>query len=214
MMNGRTILLVLLPICTIQASKQWSSLVEYHSSITFNCSSEDKVVKESDQLEDITWILPSGQLVRGNSLTTGRENVKLLGNGTQLEISDVDDADFGVYYCIAKLNGEDWVVKKGINIMGPYFGDLVAKYTPKAKMGAVAAGIAFVILCCLLLMYDKNQAKGEKAYDAVFLIGNQHSLEKEGVDNPAMNMKEIEDESNFPALESGQNIKNLADTHL
>lgn len=56
--------------------------------------------------------------------------VAVLEGGRVLHVRKVDDVDFGVYYCLIYIHTVDryLTVQHGINVNGPYWGDLFLKY--------------------------------------------------------------------------------------
>lgn len=77
-------------------------------------------------------------------------------------IRDIEKSDFGFYLCLVTLGSQPsvfTVIKLGVNIEGPYFGDLWEKYLPNLRTGLVASGVTFVVMSmfCYNLMQFQNR---------------------------------------------------------
>ena len=98
---------------------------------------------------DGRWLLSNLTFIYGNSTTLGKHTIR--ENGNILEISDVQKADFGIYFCMRRRKDEQlWMVKRGLNLQGPYFENLSVKYRNNIIIGmSVFWGfLAFMAMVC------------------------------------------------------------------
>merc|ERR1712150_43936 len=140
---------------------------------------------------DGRWINPqvalmdfNNQVYPGYSLSTDKLN---------LTITMVTKADLGFWHCIMErrdINGtlirSDALQKIGLNVKGPYFEDLWAKYQRNTTIG-LGAGFGFAVFAVVLCMawqfrWEKRQAKRRIA-DAGL---EEDELEKKAVEMTKM----------------------------
>ncbi|KAK6172862.1 hypothetical protein SNE40_016436 [Patella caerulea] len=112
------------------------------------------------------WVLPDGYLVKINTTKTDYGRYHFAKFGNLLDIEKLDDEDFGIYVCIVKSpDGSILAFKKGINVDGPYYGDLLEKYRSYAITGAIAASVMFVFASVFCFICHRQQAKGQDGMD-------------------------------------------------
>lgn len=132
--------------------------VEYYTSVTLPCDDYTLNYTTSSIALQSTikykfWILPSGEIVNRTTVMINIELSPLFENFS-LMIPKVDDPDFGYYTCV--IVTDDYIstkiVRRGLNIDGPSFGDLDSKYRHNAMVGGIAAVIMFVLIgsTCLI----------------------------------------------------------------
>ena len=93
--------------------------------------------------------------------------------GWEIAIILVQEAHFGLYYCIMKSpSGKHVVVKRGLNYQGPFFGDLWPKYRLNVIIGLGAAGTTLAAVVIVSLVYTfrfqdgpKERPEGEASED-------------------------------------------------
>jgi len=125
--------------------------VKYFQPAVLTCRFPDTDTSETGTV--YFWILPSGDILKptddeeGNASTM---HVTLNEQGVVLNIDKVDDPDFGFYFCIRSVDSysdEVGVVKVGLNVDGPYYGDELADTLKNnVIVGAISASVALVVL--------------------------------------------------------------------
>ncbi|XP_046371949.2 uncharacterized protein LOC124145987 [Haliotis rufescens] len=111
----------------------------------------------------LLWTLPSGEIIRPHD---DHSKIDISSSGHWILVKHVQDEDFGVYNCLVFVQGNlTYSIRKGINIHGPYWGDLTKKYIPSVVVGAIAAAVTFAILSFLCFWYERHQGKGEGLID-------------------------------------------------
>ena len=102
----------------------------------------------------IYWALPDGSFL--NWFYTGDEKYTV-GEGPEfnLTINNIDDRDFGWYYCVILWDNYIYLthsIKVGLNVNGADYEDMYDGYRNSALIGGImAAGTAFLLaLCCLV----------------------------------------------------------------
>lgn len=111
----------------------------------------------------LLWTLPSGEIIRPHD---DHSKIDISSSGHWILVKHVQDEDFGVYNCLVFVQGNlTYSIRKGINIHGPYWGDLTKKYIPSVVAGAIAAAVTFAILSFLCFWYERHQGKGEGLID-------------------------------------------------
>ncbi|ESP02195.1 hypothetical protein LOTGIDRAFT_230581 [Lottia gigantea] len=151
------LVVVILFIAGIQAQDdtEWKYKVEYDTPFNITCT-YGKMGMMSSATKTMRWILPNGDMVAG--MSSQHERVELHMDGTLLRLKHVDDQDFGNYFCLIydQKIGEYSVVKKGINVDGPYWGDLTGKYRDGIIIGSIAAAIVFVLMIGICYLFERN----------------------------------------------------------
>lgn len=143
--------------------------VMYHSSVNFTCNSPlghdlDLSVFTPSQLRRV-WILPNSHLIDSRTASGHDEHVAILDNGALLHVKNVEDEDFGWYHCVIHMvAGDSYLLQKyGLNVNGPYWGDLYEhKYKSMLTTGLVAGAICFVCMGLLCFLYGRQQARLDK----------------------------------------------------
>lgn len=137
-----------------EAESSWSKYqLEYNRQFNLICDSPELnlTTDHSNPFSKLFWILPSGEQINGN---VERDSFFTSGthpDGWNLTLVGVDDADFGEYVCVLVTPDQHiFSIKFGINVDGPYFGDLWAKYRYRAMIGGIAGGssMLFIALVC------------------------------------------------------------------
>ena len=151
-----TILVSLLSRCSVLASDEsWKLQREYFRNINISCTDSEEV----NQTVDVqVWVLPSGDIVRPNE-GIANNHIMVSENGMLLRIFKLDDADFGLYLCVYRDENTTWIIRKGINLDGPFYGEeIVNGYKRKAVVGGICAGIAFgmIFIACLVCSLCKH----------------------------------------------------------
>ncbi|XP_052801354.1 uncharacterized protein LOC128232056 isoform X2 [Mya arenaria] len=129
----------------------WKQKVEYFARVFLNCS---ETGSKNVTLAVYFWILPSGDVVYPGSKDMPKQNVELMDNGFVLQVDKVDDIDFGLYYCIIQTGpNSTGIVKRGLNVDGPYFGPAyMDNIGHSAMVGGIAAGCTLVLLTAVWLI--------------------------------------------------------------
>ncbi|VDI11075.1 Hypothetical predicted protein [Mytilus galloprovincialis] len=143
----------------------------YFKQVTLEC--QDNAVNatkiDPSNIHTRQWIFPSGKTYDNdnNSPICRREKCwEMDASGFNVTIKRINDEDFGVYYCVIVMTDKSiYLIRKGLNVDGPYYGDLLAKYTENAKIGGIAAAVLFVLLggSCFLWTCRYNKRKNIKS---------------------------------------------------
>ena len=155
-------LMLLLPVLTSADDFQ----KEYFQDISMDCDIDKYNFSRTD-LRNRYWLLPDDRLVDA-SLSDPR--IKIEANYT-LRITKIDDVDFGRYSCLLLFSNFTMAaIQHGVNVDGPYFGDLISKYRKNAIVGGIAAGSLFAFLAGGCLVYNfrfNKRSQRNKAVDAL-----------------------------------------------
>ncbi|KAK6172864.1 hypothetical protein SNE40_016437 [Patella caerulea] len=175
--------------------------VMYDTSVNLTCSEHQEDEQRPGSTKNLQWILPNGDLV--DKKTTNHNRVMYLQDGLLLHVKKVDDSDFGVYFCLIYTASENkyMVVKKGINVDGPYWGDLMGKYRQGLIIGSVAAAIVFVLMLGICYMFERHPVLVGR--DSKYIAdmkapspGFNKGIEDSAYDNAAIEIDEIKKPDN------------------
>ncbi|KAL4230065.1 hypothetical protein ACF0H5_010450 [Mactra antiquata] len=160
-MQGSIVIVCLLISLAVGDKDDWKKNIEYFEQVHLECA---KFNEGGTILSVQAWILPNGD-VRHPWQPVEDKHVYITDNGFSLKIDRLDDADFGIYYCVVDkgINNTD-VIKIGINVDGPYFGpEMKEELIHDAKIGGIAAGCAVVLLVILWVACGQISRKRLKA---------------------------------------------------
>lgn len=167
--------------------------LEYYETVSLDCNESNYNFTSSESVTTRYWLVPDGNLI-SDSQQDGHYEID---SNFTLTVHRISDNDFGHYFCL--LVRSNYTVDRivhGVNVDGPYFGDLLEKYKKNAIIGGIAAGSLFVIVAgsCLVwqLRYqqrsNRNKAVDEldkaidgydlRAYDNVGIEGDGETDEK------------------------------------
>ncbi|XP_069131546.1 uncharacterized protein [Argopecten irradians] len=159
--------------------------VEYYNTTTLACDNNDlnitTVPSNADNIKAKYWILPSGERI-DNTSTAKMKKGELSWSisdwsNYNLIVRNVDDEDFGFYYCvIVRDNYHVDVVQKGLNIDGPDYSKLLKRYRHNAMIGGIAAAVLFVVICgaCLIDHFRYSSKKGRDRKEGLELDGGYY----------------------------------------
>ncbi|XP_046553486.1 uncharacterized protein LOC124262927 isoform X2 [Haliotis rubra] len=137
----------------------------------------------------LMWLIPNGDLV---GKTSTHDRVTVFDEGKQITVKKVDDVDFGIYSCIIyNFNTQEYeIVQTSINMNGPYWGHLMAKYRTNFIVGAVAAAVMFVIMMGFCFWIGRNSSleadEDERVKASSLWMSNQ------GIDNAAVELDDVQ----------------------
>lgn len=140
--------------------------LEYFTSTSLECNENKLNTSNNSIIKQKYWLIPAGVLLN-QSTTNGHLRIDL--NNFTLTIDRINDPDFGKYYCL--LVRSDFSIDNieyGINVDGPYYGDLLQIYSKKAMIGGIAAGSLFAVVagsCTVWQLRYRNKNKRNKAVD-------------------------------------------------
>lgn len=170
--------------------------VMYDKSFNLTCENKHYNMSASPEMDKpryYYWILPNGAYL-GTDGTEMVENERVFISGIGrnygkiLTIRKADDADYGIYNCLVKTHAQKFklVARKGINVDGPYYGDLLDKYRTNIIIG-VCAGGGLLVLCiigCLVyhLRYRTDEEEEEDEEKLNGGITEIHAHDNEGLD--------------------------------
>ena len=154
----------LFTICTLlllgstYAANKWKYQVKYGNGIIFNCSEPNT----PSGARPISWLLPNLTIVLANETLPTGQPIKILDDGWRFQITNVTEKANGLYHCITQYETMDtnnnthkhwFMIKRGLNIDGPYFGDLSKLYRSNIIYGFVAMGSFLVFITVIILVY-------------------------------------------------------------
>lgn len=189
---------------------------EYFTDAVFTCNHTLHNFTSDFSINKTYWIIPNGTVI---SQAYSGSHVEVDSDFT-ITIHRIDDDDFGNYYCL--LVRSDYSVdriKHGLNVDGPYFGDLVAIYSRRAMIGGIAGGSLFLVLmgCCLVWHFryqqreDRNKAVDDldraidgydlKAYHNVGMEPDEDSVTKVEARTSGINAGVVNGESIIVTVE-------------
>ncbi|CAD5115713.1 unnamed protein product [Dimorphilus gyrociliatus] len=117
---------------------EFNTKARFGDNISLQCNDSRSLPSERTIYK---WILPNLDIADKNynksyKSLDGDVNLKVIEDGEFLLISKVQEEHFGFYYCVGSLtNGEEFVIKKGLNYNGYYFGNLWRKYKKATIVG-------------------------------------------------------------------------------
>ncbi|XP_060605511.1 uncharacterized protein LOC132758011 [Ruditapes philippinarum] len=146
---------------------------EYFSNFTLTC--DDKLLALPYTTFKKYWILPNGSVIQWWH-ESGNNSRYFVGESPDfnLTITNVDEEDFGWYYCVILWDNYIYLVhtlKIGLNVNGALYKDLLDQYRKSAIIGLIAGGVTAALLSLFCLLYwcrysevnTKNDVKKEKA---------------------------------------------------
>ncbi|KAK6976724.1 hypothetical protein BgiMline_023170 [Biomphalaria glabrata] len=130
--------------------------------VTANLTCADEGFSPWEDVEEFRflWILPNTKVLNDTTVLDN-QHYSWMNNGASLLIYNIDRPDFGIYHCLVQTlsNNIHTVVKLGININGPYFGNLWEIYSPNMKIGLISGFVVLVVMSMFCYNYDQFQAK-------------------------------------------------------
>jgi len=76
---------------------------------------------------------------------------QMLNNNWTLKVLNASSDDLGLYYCLLRTAGVDWLVLRvGLNAAGPYFDDLWNKYRLNTVRG-LSASFGFLVIAVVVV---------------------------------------------------------------
>lgn len=149
--------LLLVVLCALPVMVESVDLrQEYFTTAVFHCNKTEHNFTNTSSVSARYWLLPNGSFVSGSH---NGSHITVDSDFT-LTVNKIDDIDFGYYFCL--FIRSDYTadnIKHGLNVDGPYFGDLAAIYSRKAMIGGIAGGSLFVILAgtCLVSQFGYHK---------------------------------------------------------
>ncbi|KAH9495997.1 hypothetical protein Btru_014848 [Bulinus truncatus] len=109
------------------------------------------------------WILPNTEVLNETKVAAN-QHYSIQSNGSVLLIHNIDKPDFGVYHCLVQKYPDNIyaVVKLGININGPFFGNLWELYAYNLKIGIISGIIVLIVMGMFCYNYDQFQSKHDR----------------------------------------------------
>ena len=151
-------------------------------SLNLNCSDfPSNPTNDSGPILDgatiIGWILPDFTIAPVN---WSHNNRHVRSNGEEFYFDSVSNADIGVYHCMWELsNGDQYLVKWGVNIRGPYFISLWDKYEQNTIIAFSAfGGFLVVAILVMLTYYFQYEPKHVPEYDVTQAYSNGGNVNK------------------------------------
>ena len=139
--------------------------LEYYAELTISCDETEYNFTHTNPANKY-WLLPDGNLIHETDdkrMAVGKD----MTNFT-LTLKRLDDHDFGWYYCIIVWNDHSVSqIRHGVNIDGPYYGDLLERYRHNAMIGGIAAAILFAILAGSCIIWHCRYQKHDDGNQAV-----------------------------------------------
>lgn len=138
--------------------------LEYYETVSLECNEADYNFTNTQPIKSRSWLAPDGNLI--NASKDGQYDID---SNFTLTVHRISDNDFGYYFCI--IVRSDYTVDRivhGVNVDGPYFGDLLEKYKKNAMIGGIAAGTLFVIVagsCLVWQLRFQQRSHRNKAVD-------------------------------------------------
>ncbi|XP_064608517.1 uncharacterized protein LOC135472779 [Liolophura sinensis] len=151
-----------------EAESSWPKYqLEYNRQFSLICDSPElnltTTTDHSNSFSQLFWILPSGEQVTGN---VERDTFFTSGThptGWNLTLLAVDDTDFGEYVCIlVRPDQQIYSIKLGINVDGPYFGDLWARYRYRTMVGGIAGGSSMLLIALICAVHHFRYTAEER----------------------------------------------------
>ena len=177
-------------LASAHESSTWAYQVEYFKSFQMTCEFDHD---ETDVKKVYMWILPNGEILRPGGEKTA-DHISIKNDGMILEVDRVDDELFGLYMCIVDIGSDIEVIKRGLNIDGPYYGpDHDKKLKHNAMIGGICAGAVLIVLVSIWIAHSlccksnkhvskskslENIENGESTCDTC-------KIEQEGIENAA-----------------------------
>ncbi|WAQ97884.1 hypothetical protein MAR_022257 [Mya arenaria] len=152
--------------------------IEYYEPAHIDCDHTAYNFTSDKTIMEQYWLLPNGNIIQSSSNKS--DNHIVMYQNFSITINKISDQDFGYYYCL--LVRSDYSVDRivhGLNTDGPYYGDLLKKYTHKAMIGGIAAGTLFVVLagCCVVWQFHYHRrARRNEAVDELDKTINGYDL--------------------------------------
>ena len=120
--------------------------LEYYTDLTLNCGETEYNFTNTNPATKY-WLLPNGDFMTETVPENKRIAIGADMSNFTLTITKLDDPDFGWYYCIIVWTDHSIDrIRHGVNVDGPFYGDLLDKYRHNAMIGGIAAGSLFVLL--------------------------------------------------------------------
>ena len=139
--------------------------LKYYAELTISCDETEYNFTHTNPANKY-WLLPDGNLIHetdDKTMAVGKD----MTNFT-LTLKRLDDPDFGWYYCIIVWNDHSVSqIRHGVNIDGPYYGDLLERYRHNAMIGGIAAAILFAILAGSCIIWHCRYQKHDDGNQAV-----------------------------------------------
>ncbi|KAL3878667.1 hypothetical protein ACJMK2_030998 [Sinanodonta woodiana] len=147
-----TIIFTILVTCILPSlTKSENIMLEYYKDVTFECDDLQINVSTISPPPKMHWILPSGKVISDDFQNTSHIH---LGGSMNLTIQKIDDEDFGRYFCVIVFKNQTInVVSHGLNVDGPFYGDLLERYRHNAMIGGIAAAVLFVVIAAFCVVY-------------------------------------------------------------
>lgn len=187
-MSGEMLQLLLVSLtikATLSAMETYE--VDYNSNVTFSCNFT---------LHNITylglqvpfrkyWVLPNATVLQDTFLGDDKFSVKNSPYDLKLVIRNVDDPDFGVYFCIILWNNVDYkmnAISVGLNEQGPYYKSKLEEFQRNLIIGCASAGGAalLIIIACIACRCRKKKSSEDDSIPTrnVSIYSVDHNMKK------------------------------------
>ena len=128
---------------------------EYYSNATLVC--DDRLLRLPYTTFKKYWILPNGSTIQWSHVP-GNSSRYFIGEspGFNLTITNINDEDFGWYYCVILWDNYIYLVhtmKIGLNVNGALYKELLDQYRKSVIIGLLAGGVTAAILSLFCLLY-------------------------------------------------------------
>lgn len=187
-------LVVLLVSTTVLAEEFY---LEYYTTVSMDCDDSKYNFTSSQHIEKRYWLLPDSSLLQSGQ---NNKHVNIDSNFT-LTINKIDDNDFGYYFCLVVRSDHSVDrIRHGLNVNGPYFGDLLEKYRKNAIIGGIAAGTLFVIVAGTCLVWHMRYQTRERKNKAVDELDKAiHGFDLKAYDNVGLDNTDITTDTKLDA---------------
>ncbi|XP_045206675.2 uncharacterized protein LOC123558898 [Mercenaria mercenaria] len=170
------IFVLLLSFCSMPkavSSVEVEFKAEYYSNVTLVC--DDTLLGLPYTTYKKYWILPNGTALQWSYEPGNYSSRFSVGEspGFNLTIANVDEDDFGWYYCVILWDNYIYLVhtiKVGLNVNGALYKELLDQYRKSAIIGLIAGAVTATVLGLFCLLYwcrysevnTENDEKREK----------------------------------------------------
>lgn len=131
---------------------------KFEENATLHCN--DSSLSPGQNFEFQYWIRPDSVIMEKNDheefrILDGLAGWQVSTNGMELTIVHVQEKQFGHYICVYKDSNSGKIIaaKRGLNVNGPYFGDLWEIYKMNTIIGLGSVGVFLILAVIIGLTY-------------------------------------------------------------